>query len=469
MKKYITIITLLLTAIVFDACKVTKDVSVKPDLPVAYRNAGSTDSNSIAAMPWSAFFKDPTLQQLIGNAIAKNYDMQLALKNIEAAQLVLQQSKLGNIPQAYLQVTAGSTRYSDNSLTGLEANQYLSVPHIEDYNANIGLSWEADIWGKIRSRKDKALAAYLQTNEARKAIQTNIVLNVSQGFYNLLMLDAQLAITKKNILLDDSILRIIRFQFDAGQVSYLGVQQAEVQKLAAAQLIPQFELEIALQENAISVLSGELPDSVHRTVTMDNIAVPDSLSGGVPAQMVSYRPDVKSSELALQIANANVGIARAEMYPGLNISAEFGLNSFKANDWFNIPASLFGLVAGSVVQPLFEQKQYKTQYRLAEIEREKAVLHFRESVLNAVGEVSDALITMQKLKEEQTIATDRADTLQQTIVNANMLFKNGVATYLEVITAQGNALQSELEQVSIKRAQLNAAVELYSALGGGWQ
>jgi NodT family efflux transporter outer membrane factor (OMF) lipoprotein len=471
MKKYLSIPTIFLAAIIINACRVSKDETTpKPSLPVAFRNASTTDSSpSIATIQWKDFFKDTSLQKLIDSAIIKNYNMQIALKNIELAHLVFKQSKLGNLPQAYAQITAGSTRYSDNSLDGLTANQYLGVPHIEDYDASVGLSWEADIWGKIHSKKNKALAAYLQTEEAKKVIQTNIVVNVAQGYYNLLMLDEQLAIARKNVLLNDSVLRIIHFQFDAGQVSYLAVQQAEAQKLSVAQLVPQFEEEIALQENAISVLSGILPDTIIRNAKLETTVVSDSLSTGVPADMVSYRPDVKNSELALQIANANVGIAKANLYPALTITASGGLNSFKASNWFNIPASLFGAVAGGLVEPLFEQNQLKTQYKISKVEREKTVIQFRETVLNALGEVSDALVKIEKLKEQQAIAIERNDVLQQAINNADMLFKNDMANYLEVITAQGNVLQSELDLATIKRSQLDANVQLYSALGGGWK
>jgi multidrug efflux system outer membrane protein len=470
MKKYITIPTIFLAAVLINACRVSKDTATpKPALPATFRNATKTDSSSIGAIQWKDFFKDTSLQKLIDNAIAKNYDMQIALKNIELAHLVFKQSRLGNIPQAYAQVTAGTSRYSDNSLNGITTQQYLNTSHLEDYNASIGLSWEADIWGKIRNKKNKALDEYLQTQEAKKAIQTNIVVNVAQGFYNLLMLDEQLAIAQKNVLLNDSVLRIIHFQFDAGQVSFLAVQQAEAQKLAVAQLVPQFEEEITLQENAISILSGELPDTVKRYSSLETTGLPDSLSIGVPADMLSYRPDVKTAELSLKIANANVGITKASLYPTLSITAEGGLNSFKASNWFNIPGSLFGLVAGSLVEPLFEQNQLRTQYKIAEVQREKTVFQFRESVLNAVGEVSDALVKIEKLKEHHAIAADRSNTLQQAITNADMLFKNGMANYLEVITAQGNVLQSELDLATIKRSQLDATVELYSALGGGWK
>ncbi|MDB5136905.1 MAG: transporter [Mucilaginibacter sp.] len=470
MKKLISGLAFLL--VVLSACNVSKNIETpKPALPANFRNAATTsDTSNIADIEWKNFFTDATLQKLIDSAIVKNYDMQIAVKNIEASQLLFKQVKWNYVPQVDLNVTANSTRPSDNSVTGLSLSQYgIGSKHIEDYSANLAVSWEADIWGKIRNQSRSALAAYLQTIEAKKAIQTNIVASVSQGYYNLLMLDAQLAIAQKNVKLNDSTLRIIRLQYDAGQVTSLATQQAEAQEQAAAQLVPQFEQNIAIQENALRILTGELPDQIARNSTLDQISFPQDLSAGVPSELVSHRPDVKNFEMALIIDNAKVGISKAEMYPALRITASGGINSFKASNWFNIPASLFGVVAGSVVQPLLDHKELKTQYDVAKVDREKTVLQFRQSVLNAVGEVSDAMVKIEKLKEQQTIATNRVNTLQHATANANLLFKNGMANYLEVITAQGNVLQGELELASIKRDELSAVSELYRSLGGGWK
>jgi NodT family efflux transporter outer membrane factor (OMF) lipoprotein len=462
--------TFILMLVVLAACNVSKDIE-KPaaELPTNFRNAVTEDKSSIADIQWKRFFTDASLQKLIDKAIAKNYDMQLAVKNIQASQLLLKQTKWNYLPDARLQVTANSNRPSNNSLNGLSAKTFLGTTHVEDYSANITLSWEADIWGKIKNQKASALAGYLQTEEAKKAIQTNIVASVSQGFYNLLMLDAQILIAKKNIALNDSTLRIIRLQYNAGQVTALAIQQAEAQQLTAAALLPQLEQNIAIQENALSILAGELPGRIQRNVLLSQINIADSLSAGVPSQTLSRRPDVKSNELALNIANAQVGIAKANMYPSLSITASGGLNSFRSSNWFNVPASLFGAVAGGVVQPLFQKKQLTTAYELAKVNREKTVIEFRQSVLNAVGEVSDALVRIEKLQAERSIAITRVNTLQKAISNANLLFKTGMADYLEVITAQSNVLQSELELASITREQLSAKVELYRSLGGGWK
>ncbi|HXB94961.1 MAG TPA: efflux RND transporter permease subunit, partial [Puia sp.] len=480
----------LVVMIGLSACNVSKPVATPAaELPAQFRStqdanggAGSNaaagavngptaavaDSISVADLPWKSFFADPDLQQLIDSAIVRNYDMQVALNNIRSAQLTLGQSKLGYWPDLSLNITANYTRPSDNSLNGITAGSFLHTKHIDDYNANLGLSWEADIWGKIRNQQSRALAGYLQTEEARKALQTNIVAGVSEGYYNLLMLDAQLAIARKNLALNDSTLRIIRLQYKAGEVTALGIQQAEAQELAAAELVPQLEQNVLLQENALSILTGRLPGKIARNIDLGQVPVKDSLSAGVPAALVRRRPDVRSSELALTIANANVGITKASLYPSLVITAQGGLNTFTASNWFNIPGSLFGLVGGGLTQPLFQRKLLKTQFEIAKVEREKSVIQFRQSVLVAVREVSDALARIGKLKEQESVATRRVKTLQQAITNADLLFRTGMATYLEVITAQSNVLQSELELASVRKEQLSAQVELYRSLGGGW-
>ncbi|WP_285056889.1 efflux transporter outer membrane subunit [Pedobacter ginsengisoli] len=468
MKSHNYLYILLFSALIAGGCKVSKDIAKPADaVPVAFRGAQTADTVSVATLGLKEFISEPDIQKLIDTALMKNYDLQLAVKNIEASELLFKQSRLGNLPAINLQVTANSSRPSDNSLNGLSASQFLKTSHIEDYNANLGLSWEADIWGKIRSQKQAALATYLQTAEVKKAVQTRIVANVAQGYYQLLMMDAQLAIAKKNLALNDSTLNIIHMQFDAGQVTSLAIQQAEAQQLVAAQLIPQLEQNITLQENALRILTGQLPGAVERLSSLEKTKVPVHLSAGLPSAMVSRRPDVKSAELSLAVANAKVGVSKASLYPSLSITASGGLNAFKASNWFNVPASLFGVVGGGITQPIFQRKQLKTQYELAKIDREKVVIQFRQSVLNAVGEVSDELVKIEKLKSQYDISVKRVGTLQQAVKNANLLFKNGMATYLEVITAQSNSLQSELELASIKTAQLSASVELYRSLGGG--
>jgi multidrug efflux system outer membrane protein len=472
MKNYITkivMIAILITTII--SCKVSKDIETPKDaFPENFRNASvSKDTTSIADVEWKNFFTEKDIIELIDSAVARNNDLQIATKNIEIAQYRFTQSKWGNVPQVNLNVSASTSNPSDNSFTGKNLGQALGQNHIDDYSAGATLSWEADIWGKIRNQKKGAYAGYLQSEEVKKALQTTIVANVSKGYYNLLMLDAQLEIAKQNFKLNDSTTNIIKLKYDAGQVTTLAIQQSEAQKLVSAQLIPQLEQNIAIQENALSVLTGSFPNSKTRTTRLSVLEVKNNNAVGIPSSLVGRRPDVKSAELALKVANANVGITKADLYPSLKITAQGGVNSFETSNWFNIPASLFGTVAGGLTQPLLNNKKVRTQYNIAVAEREKAVLGFRQSVLVAVSEVSDALVKVEKLQQQESFLKERVKTLQQAIKNANLLFKNGMAEYLEVLSAQSNLLQSELELADIKRQQLSANTELYRALGGGWR
>lgn len=441
----------------------------KIGVPENFRNSTSIDTTNTADIKWKDFFAESDLVKLIDDALLKNNDLQIADKNMAIANLQFKQTKWGNVPELNAFATASSNRLSDNSLNGISTNQFLGKKHLEDYSAGLSLSWEADIWGKIKNQKKSALAAYMQTTEAKKALQTAIVASVSKGFYDLLMLDAQLEIAKKTLVLNDSTLFIVNLQYEAGQVNLFAKQQTEAQQLVAAQLIPQLEQNIQIQENALSVLSGTFPEAKDRQSKLETIVIKDNLSAGIPSQLLSKRPDVKSAEMGVKMANARVGVTKASLYPSLNITARTGVNSFEINNWFNIPASLFGSIAGGLTAPLLNSKKLRTQYEIAKVEREQSILQFKQTVLVAVGEVSNALTKIEKQAAQFEIAKLRTTTLQKAIINANMLFKNGMVTYLEVVIAQGNLLQAELELASIKKEQLSSNVELYRALGGGWR
>lgn len=458
-----------LFVLIWSSCSISKNLPIPELTPVSFRNSSNQDSLSSGDLPFKTFISDPTVQRLIDTALKSNIDMQLALKNIDAAEVLFKRSKLGNIPELQLEITASSSRPSDNSLNGLSLKQFTGSSRIEDYNAGLALFWEADIWGKIRNQKAAALASYLQTTEARKAIQTRLVADVAQGYYTLLMLDTQLGIARKNVELADSTLLMIGFQFKAGQVTDLAIQQAQAQLLRSKQLVPEIEQAITLQENAISVLIGSLPGPITRGLALTSIDLPGPLQDGFPSSMLARRADIKSAEYALNEANAKVGIAKANLYPSLSITASGGINAFKASNWFNIPASLFGLATAGITQPIFQRGKLRTELEIAQIDREKTVVKFRQYVLNAVGEVSDGLIKVDKLRDQYLIAEQRTLSLQTASRQAEMLFKTGMANYLEVLTAQGNLLQSELEMARLKNEQLYAAVSLYRSLGGGWK
>jgi multidrug efflux system outer membrane protein len=468
LNKYIYVLSI---PLVLSACKMGKNyVRPQTGIPEQFntRTAAAASGPSIANIAYKDFFTEPTLKQLIDSAVLRNFDLQFAIKNIESAKQSLKLANAGFLPEVNLQVNASSTRPSDNSMNGRSAAMFTGSKHIEDYNANLGLSWEADIWGKIGRRKEAALDTYLQTEAAARAIRTQVVANVAQGFFNLLMLDAQLEIAKHNVVLNDSTLIVIRLQKEAGQVNILAVQQAEAQKLSAALLVPQLEQLITIQENAIRTLAGAFPSKIERKVSLGAFSVAEHLTTGIPAHILSIRPDVKAAELSVMAANAQIGAAQASMYPSLNITASGGINAFKASNWFSIPGSLFGTVAGGLTQPIFQRRQLKTQLELAKIDKDKSVIEFKRSIINAVTEVTDALVKLDKLKKQRELQGSRVQTLKQAIKNADMLFKYGMANYLEVITAQSNVLQSELSLMDIERQQLSAMVELYRSLGGGW-
>jgi multidrug efflux system outer membrane protein len=453
------------------ACRVGRDYK-RPALVLPDQfgtSKGAPSDSSVASWEWKKFFTDPTLQDLISRSLTGNYDLQLALKRIETADAYVKQAKVGWLPSVNLQASASTSIPSKNSLNGTSLNTFLKTDHIEDFSLNAGLSWEIDVWGKIRRQKEAALASYLQTYEGARAVQTGLISDIANSYYNLLMLDEQLKIARRNVALSDTIVQMIRLQKTAGEVTELAVQQAVAQQQTAALLIPQLEQAQAIQENAIRILAGELPGSVARTTELNAVVLRDTLPTGIPAEMISRRPDVREGEMALVAANANAGVAQAAMYPTLNITATGGVNAFKASEWFSLPASLFGTVAGSLTQPLFQHRQLKTQLEVAKIQREEAVIRFRQLALDAIGDVSNALIKLDKLKSQQEIATNQVNTLLLATQQAQLLFRSGMANYLEVITAQGKSLQAGLTQADITRQQLSASVELYRSLGGGYQ
>jgi len=438
-----------------------------PSLPATFRNAASIDTGSIGNIPWKSFFANKELNALIDTALKNNYDLQIAMRNIDIANKSYRAARLGLLPDVSLSAGASILNPSDNSINGLSAELLLQSHHIEDYSLGMGISWEADIWGKVKNQKKEALAHYLQTQEARKTVQTTLIAAIANGYYNLLTLDQQLLIAKRNFALSDSTLQILKAQYHAAQVTSLAVQQVEAQSLTAAQLIPVIEQEITIQENALSVLLGANPAAIRRNRTLDELEL-SGFDTGIPSTLLDRRPDVKSAELEVLALNAKVGYTKANMYPSLIISAQGGVNAFKASDWFNLPASLFGIVTGGITQPLLQKRKLRTQYEVTKIQREQAVIRFRQSVLIAVEEVSNALAKVQKLQEQQGVAAKRVNTLQKATADASMLFNNGNATYLEVLTAQSSTLTGELQLASLRQAQLSAMVELYRSLGGGW-
>jgi outer membrane protein, multidrug efflux system len=439
-------------------------------LPESFSQAGSaavTDTNSMADISWRDYFSDPVLKQLIDSGITRNYDLLFAVRNINIAQSQVKQSNWLWVPQLNAGISAYVYRNSDNGPAGIN-NGALSN-HSYNYLASVNMNWEIDIWGKISRQQESAMANYLQTYEAAKAVQTRLVADIAQGYFSLLMLDKQLSETKKTLELTVDFVKLTRLLYDAGEVTNLAIQQAESQRLNTATLIPLIEQNIQLQENSLQLLTGNLPGSIRRNVSLTDIHFDDALATGLPVAILNRRPDVRANELALVKANAQVGISQANMYPALTITAGTGFETLKSSNWFNIPGSLFGLAGASLIQPVLQGRQLKTQFEISKQQREQAVIQFRESVLTAGIEVSNALVQVSKLREQEILAKERTDTLSAAVSNAQLLFRNDMANYLEVILAQQTALDAQISLAFIQRAELNARVELYRSLGGGWR
>ncbi|MFN4312883.1 MAG: efflux transporter outer membrane subunit [Chitinophagaceae bacterium] len=464
------IVGMLALSLLVSSCRLGKEYQ-RPtvETPAAFPGSDGVDSSSLADLSWKEFFKDPLLQNLIDSGLRFNQDWLVALNRMAIAERQMIQGRRLQLPEASLNVTGNISRPSDNSLNGISLNQFLGQSYLENYNAALNISWEADIWGKLRGQKQNAMLGYLQSAEAVRAFQTRLVADIAQAYFNLLMLDEQLAISRNNLTLTDSFYRATQMLMEAGLTHSLAVQQAAAQREATAALIPELEAAIAVQENSLQWLTGALPGTVTRAGQSTYLATDQELKAGLPAALLARRPDVRSAELSLRMANNEVGIAQANMYPALNITAGAGLESFKASNWFSIPNSLFGLAAGGLVQPLFKRRALRTQFEIAKLEREQAVIRFRQSVLQATMEVYNALVQVEKLADQQSRISAQADTLRRAVGSAQYLFRSDMASYLDVITAQSGALQAELNRASIRQRQNAAVIELYRALGGGWE
>jgi outer membrane protein TolC len=261
---------------------------------------------------------------------------------------------------------------------------------------------------------------------------------------------------------------MVGLQYDAGEVTSLAVKQTQSQKLRAQSLIPQLEREYIRQENRLNRLIGRFPESIE-VEAFNATMIEEDFAAGIPLELIRNRPDIAAAEYNLQESYARVGISNALRYPSITLGASVGLNSFELDKLLNPAGSGFLLLNGLIFQPIFQKRRLKTNYEIALAEKKIAELEFRNKFLQAMNEVSDALVSIEKLKEEYAIAQDRVSTAQESVEDAILLFKSGMASYLEVITAQGEALDSELNLEDVKMQIFAADVELYRSLGGGWR
>lgn len=461
MKKYIYV---LVGSTLLTACKVGENYKqTEVELPSQYSVTEVEDKvNEMNQLSWKEFFNHEELSQLIEVALQQNTDLQLAVKNLEQMELLYKQSKLALLPELTLNAAASRMESSKNSQVGLSGAKRTN----DDFNAHLGLNWELDIWGKIRRQKEASLASYLQQKEVKRAISNRIVVEVANIYINILMLDEQLDIAKQSVTLRENTYLLTKKMFEVGNETILAVQQSEAQWLEARELLPMIEQEVALQESALNVLLNDYPKVINRTAKLNDLVFKTDLSTGVPANFLSSRPDIQVAEYGVIIANAKMGVAKGEMYPSLTISAQGGLNSIEASDWMKTPASLFGTLAGNIIQPIFNQKKLRTAYEIAKVEREKAVIDFRSTVIIGFTEVYNALVKINKIQEKESLMNSRVAILNTSLDNTKFMFEMDKASYLEVINAQSLALQGNLNYIELKRDYLASLVELYRSLGG---
>lgn len=418
--------------------------------------------NNLAKVTWQEFFKDPELIAIIDLALVQNPDLLIAVKNIEQSELLFKQARLGVLPQLGLNVNASRSEASKNSSIALGGGERLN----NDFTASLDLSWELDIWGKIRREKEAQLALYLQDQQVKQAVQNRLISQVATAYINLLMLDEQVNIAQSSIELRYNTYLLTKNLFEVGNSTILAVQQSQAQWIESQEVLSQIQTQVALQESALNVLLNQYPEKIERQNSLKDLDFATDFHAGVPADFVSQRPDIQVAEYNLRAANAKVGAAQGQMYPNLILSASGGLNAIEASNWFNTPGSLFGVMAGGLIQPVFNQKKLRTAYEMAKVEREKAAIVFKTAVITSFTDVHNTLVKIQKVKEQNELMSNRVEILSTSLNNTKYMFEMDKATYLEVISAQGLSLEADLNFVGLKRDYLVNQVELYRALGG---
>lgn len=457
----------LAVAALVSSCALTKPYARQElGLPQQYKSQVALTGDTVP-LPWKSFFKDPQLKDLVDKALQKNNDIIVALKNMEQLELMMKQAKQSLLPTVSGKVAGNRTWPSLSSLNGSLTEQFVGTKYIDDFNTGLEVSWEVDIWQKAKLQKQQARADYLAQKENLVALRTRMIAQVAQAYYNLVSLDGQLKIARENVSLSENTLKLMRLQYNSGQITSLALEQAEAQKKTAELIIPLAVQNITIQENALSILCGEYPSTVDRAASLLEPQSDEVFKNGVPAQLLSRRPDVKAAEYVIVSQHAKAGLAKTAMYPAFSLTASGGLNSFKFDSWFNLPGSITKTLAANITQPIFQKRTLKTAYQVAAIEQEKAAVQFKQTVLTAVGEVSNALASYQGTTERLDLVKQKKASLDKATNDAQLLYNSGMATYLEVITAQNAKLENDLEKINIQLQQLNSTVDLYRALGGG--
>jgi len=460
------VFVLLAATALLSACSVTKTYqSPIVQTEGLYRDQSTTDSTTMANMPWQSVFSDDKLKVLIQKGLDQNVDLKNAIQNILQAQATLRQSKLALLPT--LDATADYT-HSKASKAALNFPAGININTLTNtYKLSLTTSWEADVWGKLSSAKRSALASYLGTDAAKKAVQTQLIADIANNYFSLLALDQQLAITKETLKSRIANVETMKSLKEGAIVNGADVVQSEANRYAAEVSIPDLKQSIRETENALNILLAQAPGPIDRN-SLEVQVTPTALATGVPAQLLQNRPDVQQAEFAVRTAFENTNAARAYFYPALTISATGGFSSLQLKDLFS--QSIFYNLVGGLTQPIFNQGLNKARLVTAQSVQAQALNSFQQSLLVAGQEVSNALYAYQTATEKAEARGKQIAALTKAVDYTQDLLRFSSATnYTDVLTSEQSLLAAQLSGVSDRLQKLQAVVNLYRALGGGWK
>lgn len=460
-------LVLITMSFILQSCFVAKDY-VRPELntetEALYRTENlPKDSVSIADVSWKKLFSDQYLQQYIAEGLQNNMDVRIALQQIISAEAYAKQGKAGYLPSVNVGTNWTHQMQSKNTQFGA----FLTDRSTDQFDLTANLSWEADIWGKIRSNKRASQAAYLQSVAGHQLVKTQLISSIANTYYNLLALDEQLKITKQTIATRESGVTTIKALKDAGQVTQVAVDQNIAQYNSAKTLQVDIESAIFKTENTLSILLGKTPQNFKRG-TLDLQKIEQEIVLGVPSKLLSNRPDVMAAEFGLIQSFELSNVAKSNLYPSLTLTAAGGFQSLDIDDLFS-SNSLFTNIIGGLTQPIFNKRKLKTQKEVALSQQEQSLLQFKKTLLIAGSEVSNALFSYESEVRKFEFRKNEVEALRKAENNSEILLKNGYANYLDLLTARQSVLSAELNIIDSKLQQLIFIVDLYKALGGGWK
>jgi len=434
------------------------------NLPTDYRAAAPAQSDSAASLgneKWWEVYQDPVLAQLIHTALQQNYDARIAATRVLEAQAQLGITRANQFPSA--SVGAGVSSQQNAKVSNL-----FPAYQVNEGQLNLSVIWNLDFLGKYRRQTEEARAQLLATKWGQQAVISSLVANVATAYFELRALDAELEIAKRTLGSRQQSLQLTRVLETHGSASDLDVSQSEQLVYTASETIPDLERQIEQQENALSILLGENPGSVRRGNTLTQQPVPDNVPAGLPSELLERRPDVREAEANMMAANAQIGVAKASLFPSISLTGAGGLESNALHHFLQQPSQTWN--AGlNITQPIFEGGALRSQLRLARAQWQESVLSYQQTVQNSLEQVSNALVAYDKdrqFREQQELlaqAAERSDRLSL------VLYRNGGASYLQVLTNETNYFSAELNLVDAQLNERLALVQLYQALGGGWE